>query len=95
MSLSFLEIASKYNTSCYVSEHENGVYRMMNVNIRKINITRDVKWLNKVYHDPLHRNTDNKSVGLFKKTLDEELINQVMEISEDMMKKIGYQNSED
>jgi len=40
--------------------------------------------------DKTTRNTDKKSVGLFKDTLNEELTNQVMEISEDMMKKLGY-----
>ena len=33
----------------------------MNLNTKKISITRDLKWLNKMYYDHLHRNGDNKS----------------------------------
>jgi hypothetical protein len=40
--------------------------------------------------DKTTRNTDNKSVGLYKDSLNQEQTDQVMEIAEDMMKKLGY-----
>ena len=45
----------------YSDEHANGVCRMMNLNTRKISITRDVKWLNKMHYDHLHGNKVDKS----------------------------------